>query len=62
MTTPIIDFKARQEQRDDERERTEIRRIGFSSPNPTIQSMAFTIANEDWAGLEALLTDDDTKD
>ncbi len=57
MTAHIIDFQAARDQRNTERERTEIRRQGFASSNPTLQSLAFTIANEDWAGLEDLLTD-----
>lgn len=56
--TQIIDFQAARGKQQAERERTEIRRQGFATPNTTLQTLAFSIANENWAELESLLTDE----
>ncbi len=58
--TQIIDFQAARAQRQAKRETAEIRRQGFATGNTTLQTLAFSIANEDWAGLEDLLTDAET--
>lgn len=55
--TQIIDFQAARAQRQAKRETAEIRRQGFATPSTTLQALAFSIANEDWAGLEDLLAD-----
>lgn len=58
MSKPV-DLQSVRDQREAARERAEIRRQGFATPNTTIQTLAFTIANEDWPALESLLANSD---
>lgn len=58
MDTNIIDLQAARGRRQAAQDRAEARRIGFASASPALQALAFSVANEDWDALEALLGDD----
>lgn len=61
MSKPV-DLQSFRDWRDAERERAEIRRQGFATSNLTLQKIAFSVANEDWPALEALLAEDEATD